>query len=121
MYTNSKLNSNENNYEDALHRVYELMELNPRVKTKEFAELEMLSTLIEAYEELYHAITPSDPIEYIKHKMTKMNIKQNDLIPILGSKYTVSKILNKKQGLTLEAIKKLSTYFHIPSVRLIGI
>jgi HTH-type transcriptional regulator/antitoxin HigA len=112
---------NENHYEDALHRVYELMEINPDPGTKEFSELEMLSTLVEAYEELYHSITPSDPVEYLKYKMVKMNIKQNDLVPILGSKYTVSKIMNKKQGLTLDAIKKLSVYFHIPVVRLIGI
>ncbi|MDX2189372.1 MAG: helix-turn-helix domain-containing protein [Bacteroidota bacterium] len=112
--------SGQNNYTRALHRISEIMKVNPSEKSEEYKEMDMLVSLVEAYEEVYSPMVPSDPIGYLRYKMQKEGIKQKDLIPALGSKYTVSKVLNNKQQLTIEMIKKLSALLKIPAVRLIG-
>ena len=111
---------NKNHYHLALKRIQTLMHSNPIENSLEFQEMDMLISLIEAYEEVYSPMIASDPIEYLKYIMNQNGVKQKDLISAIGSKYAVSKVLNKKQSLTLEMIKNLSNYFHIPVVRLIG-
>ncbi len=111
---------NEDHYKNALKRIQYLMQSNPSENSKEYLEMDMLVSLVEVYEEVYSPMTASDPIEYLKFKMDQRGIKQKDLIEAIGSKYAVSKVLNKKQSLSLEMIKKLSTYFKIPAIRLLG-
>ena len=81
---------NEKDYDDALNRVDELMELNPDLGTKYSDELEVLAMLIEKYEEYEWAISEPDPIEAIKVRMEQMHLKQKDLIPYIGNKSKVS-------------------------------
>jgi len=72
---------NEYEYEKALDRVDELMELNPALETELSDELEILVLLIEKYEEKNWAISEPDPVEAIKFRMEQMNLKQKDLVP----------------------------------------
>jgi HTH-type transcriptional regulator/antitoxin HigA len=111
----------EEHYKSALKRIQTLMQSNPAENSDEYKEMDMLVSLVEAYEEIYSPMIASDPIEYLRYKMNQNGIKQRDLIDAIGSKYAVSKVLNRKQSLTLEMIKKLSAYFQIPAVRLMGI
>lgn len=105
---------NEINYKAALKRIWELMKQRPQKGSKEGNELDMLSTLVEAYETVYIPMQPSDPIAYLKYKMEKDNLKQKDLIPFIGDKTKVSKVLNYRQELTISMIKKLSVGLNIP-------
>lgn len=100
--------NNEKEYDDALTRVDELMNLNPDIGTNESNELEILVLLIEKYEERHWAISIADPIEAIKYRMEEMNLKQNDLIPYVGNKSKVSELLNRKIALSLTMIRNLS-------------
>lgn len=82
--------------------------------TKESDEADILSMLIRQYENEHYLISVSDPIEAIKYRMEQQNLRQKDLAEFMGGKDKVSKILNRKRKLTLEMIRNLSQYLHIP-------
>jgi HTH-type transcriptional regulator / antitoxin HigA len=101
----------------ALKRLEVLLDLEEKGKltTEEKEEADFLEILIENYEEKYHSIGQPDPIEYIKYIMENKNLKQTDIVEILGvSKSVFSKILSRKRALSLEMIKKLHKSFKIP-------
>ena len=110
---------NEKDYDKALDRVDELMELNPKLGTQESDELEILAMLIEKYEEQEWAISEPDPIEAIKVRMEQMHLKQKDLIPYIGNKSKVSEVLNRKIGLSLSMIANIASGLHLPLESLI--
>lgn len=105
---------NETDYDHALDRVDELMELNPELHTSESDEIEVLALLIEKYEEKVWAIEEPDPIEAIKVRMEQMHLKQKDLVPFIGNKSKVSEVLNRKVGLSLSMITSLAKGLHLP-------
>ena len=105
---------NETDYDTALMRVDELMELNPDLGTPESDELEVIVMLIEKYEEKEWAISEPDPIEAIKIRMEQMHLKQKDLIPYIGNKSKVSEVLNRKIGLSLTMIANIAAGLHLP-------
>jgi len=105
---------NEKDYDNALHRVDVLMELNPALGTVESDEIEVLALLIEKYEEKAWAISEPDPIDAIKVRMEQMNLKQKDLVPYIGNKSKVSEVLNRKVGLSLNMITSLAKGLHLP-------
>jgi len=90
------------------------MERNPAVGSPESDELEILSLLIEHYEDKTWPIAEPDPIEAIKVRMEQMNLKQKDLVPYIGNKSKVSELLNRKIGLSLRMIQNLSEGLHLP-------
>ena len=99
---------NEQQYDDALTRVDTLMDSSPEPGTPESDELEILVMLIEKYEEEHWRIEEPDPIEAIKVRMAQMHLDRKDLKPYIGSKGKVSDVLNRKAGLSLAMIAKLS-------------
>ena len=105
---------NEKDYDFALNRVDELMEINPDLGTQESDELEVIVMLIEKYEEKEWAISEPDPIEAIKVRMEQMHLKQKDLIPYIGNKSKVSEVLNRKIGLSLTMIANIAVGLHLP-------
>ena len=105
---------NETDYDNALARVDELMELDPELNTAQSDELEVLVLLIEKYEEKVWAIEEPDPIEAIKVRMEQMHLKQKDLVPYIGNKSKVSEVLNRKVGLSLAMITGLAKGLHLP-------
>jgi len=109
----------EQDYENTLHKIDQLMDAVPN--TVEFDELEILTTLVEVYEEKYYYIDAPDPISAIKFRMEQENLQQKDLIPVIGDKAIVSKVLNGQRKLTVEMIKGLNEQFKIPFESLFGI
>ena len=109
---NVKPIKNEQDYQEALIIIDSLMSAKPN--TKEMDKLEVLTTLVEFYEEQHYKIDAPDPIEAIKFRMEQEGLKQKDLISIVGSKSRVSEILNKKRKLTIEMIRNLHNQLHIP-------
>jgi HTH-type transcriptional regulator/antitoxin HigA len=105
-------------YERALGRIEQLMEAKPGTKAGD--ELDVLTTLIEAYEAKHHAVYPPDPIEAIKFRMDQLGITRKDLEAVLGGRGRVSEILTKKRALSLEMIRRLHRKLHIPLESLIG-
>jgi len=109
---NIKPIKNEEDYTHALNYIETLMNAKPN--TLQMDELEVLTTLVEAYEEQHYKIEVPDPIEAIKFRMEQEGLKQKDLISIVGSKSRVSEVLNKKRKLTIEMIRNLHNQLHIP-------
>ena len=109
---NIKPIKNEEDYSQTLSYIENLMNAKPN--TPQMDELEVLTTLVEAYEEQHYKIEAPDPIEAIKFRMEQEGLKQKDLVAIVGSKSRVSEILNKKRKLTIEMIRNLHTQLNIP-------
>lgn len=104
---------NEKDYQSALKRL-ELI-FDAKKGSKNGDELEILSILIDRYENENFPIGMPDPIEAIKFRMEQMGMKQKDLAEVVGFKSRVSEILSKKRKLTLDMIRKLHTTLHIPT------
>jgi HTH-type transcriptional regulator/antitoxin HigA len=95
----------EIDYKEALQTVESLMDA--KFDTPEGDSLDVLVTLIEAYEEKHHPILPPEPVEAIIHQMESQGLSRKDLIPFFGSRARVSEILNKKRSLSINMIRKL--------------
>jgi HTH-type transcriptional regulator / antitoxin HigA len=96
----------DEDYYNALERLEQIFDAP--IGTDEGDEAEILSLLIENFENTHFPIEAPDPIEAIKIRMEEMSLKQKDLIGIIGAKSKVSEILNKKRKLTLEMIRNLA-------------
>jgi HTH-type transcriptional regulator/antitoxin HigA len=103
----------EQNYNEALKRLEDIF--HAEIDTPEGDEAEVLSILIEKYEDEQYPIGMPDPIEAIKFRMEQMGMKQKDLADVVGFTSRVSEILNRKRKLTLGMIRKLSEKLHIPT------
>ena len=108
----------EQDYYQALKRL-ELIFHSP-VNTKKGDEAEVLSILIEKYEDEHYLIGTPDPIEAIKFRMEQMGMTKKDLAQILGYKSRVSEIFSRKRKLNLRMIRNLHTKLKIPYESLIS-
>ncbi len=95
---------NDEDYETALEEIDALWDAEP--DTPEADRLDVLFTLVEAYEQEHYPIPPPEPIEYILHVMETRELSEKDMEEYLGAH--VSEILNRQVPLTLEMIRKLS-------------
>lgn len=95
----------EADYTEALQTVEKLM--GAKKDSPKGDKLDVLVTLIEAYETKHHPILPPDPVEAIIHQMESQELSRKDLIPLIGSRARVSEILNKKRSLSINMIRKL--------------
>ncbi len=84
-------------HESALKRINALMSASPG--TEEGDELDVLTTLVDAYEARHFPIDSPDPIEAIKFRMEQMGLERKDLEPFIGSRARVSEVLNRRRGL----------------------
>ncbi|WP_373511398.1 type II toxin-antitoxin system HigA family antitoxin [Persicitalea sp.] len=105
---------NEKHYKMALSRIWDLMEKLSK-DPAEAQEMDMLATLVEAYEAVQIPMQPGDPIAFLKYKMEQENLKQGDLIPFIGDKSKIYNVLNYKQELTVTMIRSLSKGLGIPA------
>ncbi len=78
-----------------------------RSGTPEGDRLDILATLIDAYEAEHHPIDPPDPIEAIKFRMEQQGLTRKDLEGILGTRTRVAKVLNRRRGLSIAMIRRL--------------
>ncbi len=108
---------NEKDYEIALRKLEKVFDAKPN--TKEGDEADILGLLIENYENQKYVIVPPDPIEAIKIRMEEMNLKQKDLIGVIGGKSRVSDVLNKKRKLTVEMIRNLADKLNLSASLLV--
>ncbi len=112
-----KLIKSHKDYLKTLAEIEELFDAKPN--TPQGDKLEILTMLVEAYEEKHHKIDFPDPIDAIQYWMESRGIDRKELQKYLGSRARVSEILNKKRLLTLAMIRRLNTGLHIPAEILI--
>ncbi len=107
----NRLIKNEKDYDMALSRIEQLM--HAQSGTTEMDELELLTALVEMYEEQHFPISHPDPIDAIKFRMEQLGLVQKDMIPYIGTKSKVSEVLNGKRPLTLAMMRSLNKSFGI--------
>lgn len=107
-------------YDKALGRAYELIQKDLKPDSRLSDELEILSLLIEGYEEKHYPIPPPRPIEAIKFKLDQMGIDEKELTKILGGRNRKSEILNGRRKLSLSMIRELHNKLKIPAETLIA-
>lgn len=90
------------------------------INTKEGDEAEILSLMIENYENEHYPIEAPDPIEAIKIRMEELNMRQKDLVGVIGGKSRVSEILNRKKKLTVDMIRELEPLLQISASVLVN-
>ncbi|MFT7232884.1 MAG: HTH-type transcriptional regulator/antitoxin HigA [Cyclobacteriaceae bacterium] len=102
----------EEDYNQSLKRLEEIF--HALENTKEGDEAEVLSILIEKYEDEHYHIEAPDPIEAIKFRMEQMGMSKKDLAQVLGYKSRVSEIFSRRRKLTLKMIRNLHDKLKIP-------
>jgi HTH-type transcriptional regulator/antitoxin HigA len=95
----------EADYQEALAKVGRLW--GARSGTPEGDRLDVLATLIDAYENEHHPIDPPDPIEAIKFRMEQQGLTRKDLEGILGTRTRVAEVLNRRRSLSINMIRRL--------------
>lgn len=104
-------------YRAALKEIEKLMDARP--KTPQGERLDLLVTLVEAYEARHHALDLPDPVEAIKFHMEQKNLTLKDLEPMIGRSNRVYEILARRRPLTLKMIWRLHKDLGIPAESLI--
>lgn len=111
----------EKDYRNALKRIDELIALDPKEGTHAYDELDIISTLVEAYETIHYPIDAPDAIEAVKYIMTEKGMSQKDLVRYFGgNKSLVSAFLSGKRELSKNIIKSLHDGLGIPYEILMG-
>lgn len=103
---NIKPIKSEADYKLALKRLEEIFDAP--IGTTEGDEADVLGLLVDEYEKKNYPIEAPDPIEAIKIRMVELQLKQVDLVDVIGSKSRVSEVLNRKRKLTIEMIRNLT-------------
>ncbi len=98
-----------------IERLWGAQEGSPRAE-----RLEILVTLVHAYEAEHHAIDPPDPIEAIRFRMEQQGLTRRDLEPMIGGRSRVSEVLNRRRPLTLPMIRRLRRGLGISADVLVG-
>ena len=100
-------------YRRALNEITALMDARPQ--TEEGDRLDILVTLVEAYEAAQTPISAPDPVHAIHFMMDQKRLSRRDLEPAIGSRARVAEILNRRRPLTLPMIRALSRLLDLPA------
>ena len=114
---NIKPIKSEEDYRNAIQRLDEIFDAP--AGTPESDEADVLGLLIDEYEKKHYPIEAPDPIEAIRIRMEEMQLKQSDLVGIIGGKSRVSEVLNRKRKLTVEMIRNLAAKLNLSADTLI--
>jgi HTH-type transcriptional regulator/antitoxin HigA len=110
---------NRRDYRHALKEIEALMQA--KRNTPEGDRLDMLVTLVEAWERKHYPLDLPDPVEAIKYHMEQNGLAPRDLISFIGSRNRVHEVLNRKRPLTLKMIQRLHAGLRIPAESLLKI
>lgn len=103
----------EEENERMLAKIEKLMDKGERMVPEELALLELMSQLVEAFEEEAYPIEDTPPHQVLQHLMEANDLKQANLLPIFGSRGYTSDIVNGKRGISKDHAKALGEFFHV--------
>ena len=92
-------------YESAMAEVERLW--GAKSGTPKGDRLDVLATLIDAYEAQYYPMDPPDPIEAIQFRMEQQGLSRKDIEPLIGSRARVAEVMNRKRSLSIDMIRRL--------------
>jgi len=111
---------NAADHKATLKEISILMEADPALGTVAGDRLDILATLVQAYEAKHFPVNAPDPVEAIKFRMEQSGLSVKDLEPLIGKSNRVYEILNRKRPLTLSMIRRLHRSLGIPADALIA-
>ena len=111
--------NSEVDYKAALADIEQLIDCDARVGTPDGDRLNLLTLLVQDYEQKRIVSEEPDPIEAIKFRMEQMNLTPRDLVPLIGSRSKVSEVLSRKRPLTLSMVRALHKGLGIPAKSLL--
>jgi HTH-type transcriptional regulator/antitoxin HigA len=117
----TKVIRSEVQYHSYLDEIQELIALGAGLNDKQRDKLELLTVLVEAYENAKYPVETPDPIDAIHFRMSEKGLKQADLIPYFGTSSRVSEVLGRKRPLTVQMIRALSIGLGISAEVLVGL
>ena len=109
---------NQRDHARALREIERLWGASPRTPAAD--KLEVLVTLVDAYESRHHPIDPPDPIDAIRFRLEQMGLTRRDLADVIGSRARISEVFNRRRPLTIAMIAKLRDRLGISADVLIG-
>lgn len=118
-----KILRTEQGYNEACERIYFLIHSTEKAiepDSPEGEELELLTLLVEKYEQEHHKTEAPTAIEAIKFRMEQMNLRQSDIAPLFGGKTRASEVLNGRRVMNLRMITLLNEYLGIPLESLVS-
>lgn len=121
MLMEAKVIRSEEQHQEYLLEMQNLIASNPGPGSPEAERLELLSVLIEAYENKKYPIEVPDPIDAIHFRMQEQGLKQADLVPYFGTRSRVSEVLGRKRPLTVHMIRALASGLGISTETLVGV
>jgi len=116
----AKVIHTEEQYRAYLDEVQFLISEGPKQNSKESERLELLTVLLEAYENSKYPVESPDPIDAIQFRMNEKGLRQADLVPYFGTSSRVSEVLNRKRPLTVQMIRALTIGLGISADTLVG-
>jgi len=108
----------ERDYQRALKEIEKMWDARPN--TPKGDRLEVLVTLVEAYEQKHYKMEPPDAVEAIKFRMEQLGLTQSELAKYLGGRSRASEVLNRKRKLTVGMMRSLRKHLDIPAESLLG-
>jgi HTH-type transcriptional regulator/antitoxin HigA len=108
----------QRDYQRALKEIDKL--IDAKANTPEGDRLDLLATLVSAWEDRHYPIDPPDPVEAILFAMEQRGLSRRELEPMIGSRARVAEVLGRKRPLTLPMIRRLHAGLGIPAEALIG-
>jgi HTH-type transcriptional regulator/antitoxin HigA len=106
-------------YQEALKEISNLIDADPELGTTDGDRLDVLSILVQAYEQRHFPMDLPDPVEAIRFRMDQQGLKPKDLEPMIGRLNRVYEVLNRKRPLTMAMVWRLHTGLGIPAESLI--
>ena len=100
-------------YDRAISQIETLLKKGSRISAEEEQLLDLLSTLVEKYEDEHYPIESSAPHEILRHLMEARGLKQKDLIPLFGSSGRASEAINGVHAFSKQQAKALADFFHV--------
>ncbi len=104
-------------HDEALNQIYiqRIEELTSKGNVSPAQEkfIQLLTVLVEEYENKYHPVPNAGPLDILRHLMEVHELRQKDLVDIFGAESTVSDVLNGKRDITKEQVRRLSNRFHV--------
>lgn len=120
MLMDAKIIRSEEQHQEYLAEIQNLIGLDPEAGSQAAERLELLSVLVEAYENQKFPIEAPDPITAILFRMQEQGLKQADLVPYFGTRSRVSEVLSRKRPLTVNMIRALASGLGISTETLVG-
>ncbi|NEP56619.1 MAG: transcriptional regulator [Symploca sp. SIO2G7] len=108
-----KIITSEGEYNRTIASIEQMMVRGEELTPEEISLLELLSILVEIYEDSQFPVEPSSPQNILLHLMDARELKQSDLVGVIGSKGIVSEIVNGKRSISKAQAKALGEFFHI--------